>query len=447
MDTPQTFSSADHTYRVVRELSEGGQGKTLLVEREGEPGSSYVLKLLRMEHVDDWKQVELFEREVTTLGTLDHPGIPRLIDRIVEDERTAGIVQTEVPGQTLAQKIAEHQPLPPERFEQIVRQCLEILMYLQEQVPPVMHRDINPRNVMLDEERTYLIDFGAVRVGGKTDMTSVGTFGYMAPEQIIGRPVPASDMYGLGMTLVSLAERRDVGDLPVDASTGQVDRARLLQGMEPQLREVVLGMIEPGLAERVATPQEALARLDAPPAPKALPAPEAALAAVESTSLAATQRRSAMVAVGVGLVMAVVSLSVYMLSSVSEPAPVRVEPTEVVPAPAPVPLPAPELIGAPPPVPPTVPSAPVVAPPAPPSPPPQVVPETLTDDNSAQLKLFSTPEGATVTIDGVEACTTPCTARVAFGERTIVVEQDGRRVDRTMVVLKDTSLRVSLTTR
>jgi len=443
MDTPQTFSSEDHTYRVIRELSEGGQGKTLLVEREGEPGSSYVLKLLRLEHVEDWKQVELFEREVTTLGTLTHPGIPRLIDRIVEDDRTAGIVQTEVPGQTLAQKIAEHQPLPPERFEQIVRQSLEILTYLQQQVPPVLHRDINPRNVMIDEDRTYLIDFGAVRVGGKTDMTSVGTFGYMAPEQIIGRPVPASDMYGLGMTLVSLAERRDVGDLPVDASTGQVDRTKLLRGMESRLREAVLGMIEPGLAERVATPQEALRRLDAPPAPPALRAPPAALAVPELTALAPGQRKSVPIALSIGLVMLAVSVGMYMLTSVSEPAPVLVEAVEVRAAPAPAPVLAPPVVA--PPAPPTVDPVTVVAPPAPPSPPPQAVPDVLTDDNSAALELFSSPEGATVTIDGVETCTTPCTARVAFGERRIVLDKGGQRVERTMVVLEDTSLRVSLT--
>ncbi|MCA9712507.1 MAG: serine/threonine protein kinase, partial [Myxococcales bacterium] len=246
-EPPTIVRSEEHAYRVVEALGEGGQGKTLLVEREGEPGSRYVLKRLRIEHVDDWKQVELFEREVTTLAALDHPGIPRLVDRIVEDERTAGIVQARAPGRTMAQQIADHEPLGPARFEQVLRQGLEILAYLHERVPPVLHRDINPRNVMIDDEHTSLIDFGAVRVGGKTDMTSVGTFGYMAPEQIIGRPEPASDVYGLGMTLVSLAERRDVGDLPIDPRTGQVDPTRLLRGVEPRVRDVVLGMIEPGL--------------------------------------------------------------------------------------------------------------------------------------------------------------------------------------------------------
>ena len=183
-ETPSTFASKSHAYTVVRELGRGGQGRTMLVERESEPGSRYVLKLLRLEHVDDWKQVELFEREVATLAALDHPGIPRLVDRIEDDGRTAGIVQTFVEGHTLAEQIATHGPLGAARFERILRECLDILAHLHEQVPPVLHRDIKTRNVMLGPDRTYLIYFCAVRVGGKTDMPSIGLRG--EPREVTG---------------------------------------------------------------------------------------------------------------------------------------------------------------------------------------------------------------------------------------------------------------------
>ena len=95
-------------------------------------------------------------------------------------------------------------------------------------------------------------------------MTSVGTFGYMAPEQLLSRPVPASDMFGLGMTMVSLGERRDVSELPVDDATGQVDPAAVLRGLQPRLRRVVFDMTKPGLAERLGDAEGALRRLDAP---------------------------------------------------------------------------------------------------------------------------------------------------------------------------------------
>lgn len=426
-DTPTRFASDTHAYTVVRELGKGGQGRTLLVERDDEPGSRYVLKLLRIEHVDDWKQVELFEREVTTLAALDHPGIPRLCDRIVEDGRTAGIVQSLVPGHTLAQQLAEHGPLGAARFERIVRECLEILAYLRQQVPPVLHRDINPRNVMLGPERAYLIDFGAARVGGKTDMTSVGTFGYMPPEQLIGRPEPASDMYGLGMTLVSLAERRDVGDLPQDPSSGRVDGSRLLRGMKPQLRDVLLGMIEPGLGERLSDPREALRRLDAP---ASLPARVEAMS--REVSPYEARRGRMVVAAALGIVGVAIG-GVLVLSS-SEDQPPGPVVTHSLPAQVTVIAPAPTIES--PPLPPAVPT--------PERPTPPIEPEELTDENSATLLVRSTPDHALVFIDRKGTCYTPCSQRVSFGRHDVRLERAGRAVDRTVQVLEDTELNVSL---
>jgi serine/threonine protein kinase len=402
-----------------------------LVERVGEPGSRLVLKLLRIEHVDDWKQVELFERQVTTLAALDHPGIPQLVDRIVEDGRTAGIVETFVEGHTIAQQIAEHGPVSAARFEQILRDCLEVLAYLHRQVPPVLHRDINPRNVMLGRDRAFVIDFGSVRVGGKTDMTSVGTFGYMAPEQIIGRAQAASDMYGLGMTMVSLAERRDVGDLPVDASTGQVDPTALLPSVEPRVREVVLAMIQPGLADRLADPTAALRRLDAKHVP-------ARVASVQAPARRSGPRNPTLV---LGAAMAAVLVAgglggFFVLRS----APERASLPASEPAPAPAPFPAPALPSELPRPEPEAASEPAPAP----MPRPEVVPTTLTDDDSAELVLTSTPSGITARIDGDVECTTPCKLRLAFGKHTIHLDHAGKRVDRDLRVLEDTTLHIAL---
>jgi serine/threonine protein kinase len=439
-----TFTSPSHVYAVVRELGKGGQGRTLLVEREGEPDTRCVLKLLRLEHVDDWKQVELFEREVATLAALDHPGIPRLIDRLEEDGRTTGIVQTFVDGRTLAEQIAAHGPIGAARFERILRECLDILAHLHEQVPPVMHRDINPRNVMLGPERTFLIDFGAVRVGGKTDMTSVGTFGYMAPEQLIGRPVPASDMYGLGMTMVSLAERRDVGDLPHDPSTGRVDVARLLESVEPRVRDVVLAMIEPGVGERLASPREALRRLDAPPVP----------AVREGTELERVAAGPGKLPLRVGIALGVLGLTATVglmassstkeMSSSAGPVQVQVQPAVVV---APkiepvVPPPSPPPRQYEPKVEMGPPEQPAKDPEALEPPPPE--PAELTDENSAQLRIVTKPSNAMVFIDGKGTCYTPCVRRVAFGRHDVRLEHGERAVDRSVRVLEDTVLQVSM---
>ncbi len=426
-DADEIVRSDSHAYRVLRALGEGGQTRARLVERVDEPGSRLVLKLLRMEHVDDWKQVELFERQVATLAALDHPGIPRLVDRIVEDGRTAGIVETLVDGHTIAQQIAEHGPVSPERFERVLRECLDILAYLHRQVPPVLHRDINPKNVMLGRDRAWIIDFGSVRVGGRTDMTSVGTFGYMPPEQIMGRAQTASDMYGLGMTMVSLAERRDVGDLPVDASTGQVDAKALLRNVEPRVRNVVLAMIQPGLAERLADPMEALARLDA----KHVPAVAEPRAIADPT---AQTRRGALVLGAAALVAMAGAAGVFIMLD-----------TEPAPSPAPA-----RAVPDPPPVRPAPPD-PVVADPVPPVPAPpvsrprpQIVPSDPVAEGSAEVALTTDPAGLTATIDGDTTCTTPCKVMLSYGKHTITVEHDGKTIDRELRVLEDTKLHIAV---
>jgi serine/threonine protein kinase len=429
----ETLRTDAHAYTVLRGLGQGGQSRVYLVEREGERGSRYVLKLLRMEHVEDWKQVELFERQVQTLADLEHPGIPRLVDRIVEDGRTAGIVETYVDGPTLAELISKRGALSPERFEQILRECLDVLVYLHERVPPVLHRDIKPSNVMLGPERAHVIDFSAVRVGGKSDMTSVGTFGYMAPEQIIGRAEPGSDMYGLGMTMIALAERCDVGDLPHDQATGRVEPTGLMPSVDPRVRAVVLDMIEPGLASRLSRPREALRRLDA-----SLELP--AVAAARAVERAGSTHQRMMVAAGVAVAAMGVAV-ITLFSRSSEPA--SPPPPSTISAP-PVPVPAP--VPAVPPVPePEVP--PPSAEPAKPPPPPagraEVVPHELTEDNSAELVLTTSPPGATAHVLG-ERCTTPCTIRVSFGEHSLRFVHEGKHVDRRVNVLQDTKIHVSI---
>jgi serine/threonine protein kinase len=87
----------------------------------------------------------------------------------------------------------------------------------------VIHRDIKPSNILLKNRsgnsvgEVYLVDFGAVQTlatqQGKT-VTVVGTYGYMPPEQFGGRAVPASDLYGLGATLIALITKQHPADLP-----------------------------------------------------------------------------------------------------------------------------------------------------------------------------------------------------------------------------------------
>jgi serine/threonine protein kinase len=154
-----------------------------------------------------------FKREVSTLLTLDHPGIPA-IHGYWTAHRMAGpmyLAMDYVPGKTLAELQAESDGRLAR--QQVVGWGIglcEVLTYLHSRTPPFVFRDLKPANVMVHHEtgRPILIDFGLARqiiaVGG----TAVGTWGYVPFEQVLGKAEARSDVYALGALMHSLLSGR-----------------------------------------------------------------------------------------------------------------------------------------------------------------------------------------------------------------------------------------------
>jgi eukaryotic-like serine/threonine-protein kinase len=208
-------------YQIQDLLGSGGSGQTFrgwdLHDQQ-----QVAIKILSLRKASDWKAIELFEREAKTLAQLNHPAIPKYIDFFraeIMAEESFCIVQELAPGRPLTAWQAEGYAFTSREVRKIAEQVLEILIYLQSFAPPIIHRDIKPANLLrTDAGLIYLVDFGAVRdsyhqtiTGGST---LVGTYGYMAPEQFRGRAVLATDLYGLGATLLHLLTGIDPADLP-----------------------------------------------------------------------------------------------------------------------------------------------------------------------------------------------------------------------------------------
>lgn len=434
----RVVQSKTGTWEVVRELGRGGMGRTVLVH-DRVTGRQAVLKELHLAHLDDWKALEMFRREAALLAALDHPGVPRTLDVIDEGDGTQGLLQTFLDGQTLQQIIDEGGPLSPERFEAALRDCLDILAYLHGRVPPVIHRDITPRNVMLGAQRASIIDFGSVKwaLRESTQLTSVGTFGYMAPEQTLGRAEPASDLYALGMTFVALATRRDPSQFEVDPQTGRVDVASMLR-LEPRIATVLDRMTRPGLAERLTDAREALRLLDrlAPAQPLARTADslvaqaDAPVAKVRSPLVFFASAALLVLGIGGAVMSSAVSFGPVEEAAPSAPSSPPREATAAPPAEA-SPEPTPED-------PPEPEPAPVV--------PSEVRAVTEAGNGAvgtAQVRLDSRPNGATVRLPGNQACQTPCRADVPYGKHTFRFVHGDRTVTRELMVIEDTSLLVS----
>jgi len=238
-------------YQVMEPLGRGGSGTTFRgIDRATR--REVAIKVLSLRSVGgDWKRFDLFEREVAVLGALSHPGIPHYIDSY-SSEATGDyfLVMELVDGTPLSQRMREHQRLAPAALRDLVDQALEILDYLHTLSPPVIHRDIKPANLVIDAQgRLHLVDFGGVRramqAGGSTTM--IGTFGYMAPEQLHGESGPSTDLYALGATIVALHTGVEADQLPHDGLN--IDLAAL--DVPEALAEALKRMLEPDPKQRV----------------------------------------------------------------------------------------------------------------------------------------------------------------------------------------------------
>ncbi len=207
-------------YRVVGVLGRGGSAITYDAERIAD-GKRVAVKNIALATLDDWKVLELFQREAKVLANLTHPGIPHYVEHFTLETKegpTFYLVQELAPGRTLAQWMAEGWHPSEAEVKALALEVLEILRYVHARNPPVIHRDLKPQNVLREEGgKLWLVDFGAVRDTSVTQTggsTMVGTYGYMAPEQLHGSAMPASDLFGLGSTILFLLTGRSPSELP-----------------------------------------------------------------------------------------------------------------------------------------------------------------------------------------------------------------------------------------
>ena len=152
-----------------------------------------------------------FEQEMKVLAELDHPAIPRVRDFF----RLKGkhyLVMDLVRGQSLFDELdAQGEPLPADQVARDMLELLDVLEYLHSHKPPLIHRDIKPSNILRDRRsgQIKLVDFGLARSACGATQTAVGTLGYCAPEQSVGRAEPRSDLYSVGATMIQLLTRKD----------------------------------------------------------------------------------------------------------------------------------------------------------------------------------------------------------------------------------------------
>jgi serine/threonine protein kinase len=226
------------TYRIERPLGKGGMGAVWLVAQTKAFDRLAVLKEV-VEYFDPTdaterqRAAERFEAEARTLGELKHPGIPDLYAFFSEGGHNY-LVMEYIEGPDLRAyltredestgRLVPGKRLPADEVLRYIMQVCGVLEYLARRQPPVVHNDIKPGNIIIDEhsERAVLVDFGTAKarylrtVGGpdRKNDSIYGTVGYAAPELYQGHSEPRSDVYSLAATAYHLLTDDDPRDHP-----------------------------------------------------------------------------------------------------------------------------------------------------------------------------------------------------------------------------------------
>jgi Protein kinase domain len=221
-------------YRLVRLLGRGGFAEVYLGEHL-RLGTSAAVKVLHT-RLANRSEVESFQKEAHTIASLEHPHIVRVFDFDVING-TPFLVMSYASGGTLRHHHPKGSILPLPTIISYVKQVAEALQYAHDE--KLIHRDVKPENMLVGRRGEVLLsDFGIALVAQSSRYQSTqdmaGTIAYMAPEQIHGKPRPASDQYALGVIVYEWLS----GDRPFHGSFTEIAAQHAIVP-PPTLREKV----------------------------------------------------------------------------------------------------------------------------------------------------------------------------------------------------------------
>ena len=248
-------------YRLTRLLGQGGFSDVYLGEHV-HLNTQAALKILQMRLVGS--NLEAFRNEARTVATLAHPHIVRILDFGVEDGAPFLVMDYASHG-SLRERYPSGSILPPAQLVSYVKQVASALHYAHQK--KLIHRDIKPENMLLGaDENLLLSDFGLVLVAQSSSSQitreAAGTVPYMAPEQLQGKPRPASDQYSLAIVVYEWL----CGERPFKGGSVEIMGQQLLMPPPPlrqkvstipaTVEEVVLKALAKDPQERFASVEE-----------------------------------------------------------------------------------------------------------------------------------------------------------------------------------------------
>jgi WD40 repeat protein len=195
-------------YRLVGRLGEGGMGQVFLGLSPG--GRQVAVKIIHPGYASGKQFRERFAREIEAARRVGGFHTASVVDADPEAD-PPWMVTAFIHGPSLQQAVAGGGPFSLEKLCRLGAGLAEGLAAIH--ACGLVHRDLKPSNVILADDGPRIIDFGIARAAEASPMTTagmvVGTYSYMAPEQLLGEVAgPASDVFSLGCTLAFAATAR-----------------------------------------------------------------------------------------------------------------------------------------------------------------------------------------------------------------------------------------------
>jgi predicted ATPase len=257
-------------YRIIEQVGKGGMGRVYKV-RDTQIDEDIALKLIKPEISTDEKVIERFRNELIIARKITHKNVCRLFD-INEEAGTPFITMEYVTGKDLKSILIKEDRLTEERIISIAKQVCEGLEAAHDL--NVVHRDLKPQNIMINEEgKAKIMDFGIARSiktpGVTQEGTTIGTPEYMSPEQVEGKETDQrSDIYSFGVILYEMITGRVPfeGDTPLSIAykhkhESPLDPRKLNDQISARISEMALKCLQKDKKKRYLTASKILDEL------------------------------------------------------------------------------------------------------------------------------------------------------------------------------------------
>ncbi len=245
---------AGDRYELRGRLGQGGMGE-VLVARDEQLGRDVAIKRMLVDEPSSGA-IDRFLREARVQGRLDHPSIVPVHELGRDVEGMPYFVMKKVSGTTLA-AILENGDTTKFSRQRLLRAFVDVCLAIEfAHVRGIIHRDLKPANIVLgDYGETYVLDWGIAKVLGEDDPSfadlgssgtgsqateigsSIGTPGYMAPEQVRGAAEldARADVYALGCVLFELLSGKRRQPKGADGTVEEVDPRPSVRAPERQI--------------------------------------------------------------------------------------------------------------------------------------------------------------------------------------------------------------------